>query len=129
MRICPECGNTKIKEEGEVVCMGCGLVLRERDVVTQRIQDNFDLSDRSWEDPKTPVRRYDRWVSDQGDVAKKLSIPLSPETVAFLRQKKCKKCGRPASKKAKLFLCPEHAAEYRREYKKLHERKRRTKKD
>jgi len=128
MRICPECGSKDIQEEGEIVCRGCGLVLKERDIVTQRIQDNFNMLNREWEDPKTPTRRYDRWVADQKDIAQKVGIPHSPATTEFLQTKRCELCGKRSNPQAHLPLCPEHTKEYRKYYMKMYRREKRGQK-
>ena len=124
MRICPECGSTKVQEDGEIVCTGCGLVLKDRDIMTQRIQDNFNFADRSWEDSNSfAVTHYKIWVQDQRKLAKQLGL----EKVGVYLRHFCSICGKPAKKRAKLDLCPEHAEEWqkardRRKHKALYHR-------
>src|SRR5439155_5489178 len=99
MRICPECGSKDIQDEGEIVCTGCGLVLRDRDIMTQRIKDNFNLADREWEPANSfGITWYKIWVSDQRKLAKQLGLN---EVGAYLRHF-CQICGKASKKNSKV---------------------------
>src|SRR5437879_866288 len=115
MRICPECNSTKIKENGEIVCTGCGLVLRDRDIVAQRLSENIIPGTHGGEwvgdEPANPVREYTRWVHEQRRLAKSLGLTQVGGYLSHF----CLVCGKASKKHSKLDLCPEHAKEWQKE--------------